>query len=199
MSLWQYLYGGGVPPWVLIVILVVIIVVLILFLFIYCRPILKLWKLAKSDHDFATLKKLIQKEIKRKHCKIAFAAVNGAEYSPSYEKIKNIFVSEEDIIPIDSDCDTEQLQKSFAQYRIVVYKVPPDEFKGSPNPENKTSTYKKIAEYCSQREKHCVLMTDKGYIEIDELDSEYVTTVNYYSKLRETLYILLYFSAINFE
>ena len=199
MSLWQYLYGGGVPPWVLIVILVVIIVVLILFLFIYCRPILKMWKLAKSDYDFATLKKLIQKEIKRKHCKIAFAASTNDKQLESYKKTKNMFVPEEKIIPIEPSFDTEDFKKHFAQCRIVVYKVPPDEFKGNLNSKNKNPTYKKIAEYCSQREKHCVLMIDKGSIDIDELDREYVTTVNFYSKLRETLYILLYFSAINFE
>jgi hypothetical protein len=66
--------------------------------------------------------------------------------------------------------------------------------------DNHTFLFYKLAKQCSiqikgKAVKDCVLMTGPSkFIDIKSLDERYTTTVNFHSKLRETLIMLLHFS-----
>ena len=110
-----------------------------------------------------------------------------------YKEIKKYFDNENEIIfvPLDS----ENFDDKFDGFDTIIYKVHDSEF-GIPCP-SENPLYKRISKYCSEQHKSCILVCRPGkQIALSESEVEfnpvYVTTVQFYSKLRETLYILLY-------
>ena len=175
-----------------IVLLVFLVVVVIGSVYFISKVSLisQIWEDAKEKKDPL----LVRKWYKQRLMKHSFIfASSDKDNESGYKEIKKYFDNDKEIIFVPPE--SENFDDIFDQFDIIVYKVHDDEFGipcGKKNP-----LYKRIAKYCSEQHKSCILVCKPGkQIALSEGQAEfnpvYVTTVQFYSKLRETLYILLY-------
>ena len=101
-------------------------------------------------------------------------------------KHKMVTASQELVRDIDA-------QKSYFEYDIFVYEVSAEEL----GPDKKKREdggdllYKELSAFCKSKKKQCLLLC-KDRINLSNIDGNYTTTVQYVSKLRESLSALLY-------
>lgn len=179
---------------VLVTIILMIFLLAVIIFFAYFIPkislINQIWKDAKEIKDPL----LFRKFYKRRLMKHSFLFASSTRDNESgYKDIKKYFDNDKEIkfVPLE----TENFDDIFDEFDIIIYKVHDDELGipcASENP-----LYKRISKYCSEQHKSCILVCKPGrQIALSESAVEfnpiYVTTVQFYSKLRETLYILLY-------
>ena len=199
MNLWDYLNNNPNIALVGIVILCAVAAVVIfavVIFFIRFNVVWKWYQEAKTEADFNSLSKSLKRDLKKKKHSIIFAS-SVRDNDWAYKKILEHF-DEDGVIRRIDQTNVDKFDEVFGNYDIVVFQVASDDANKS-NPrnenydENYQPLYKSLANYCKQQKIQCVLLTFE-YIDIASLDPIYVTTVNFYAKLRETLYILLYFS-----
>ncbi len=179
---------------VLVTTILIIFLLVVIIVFVYFLPkitlINQVWKDAKEIKDPLSNRKIYKQRL-MKHSFLFASSTRDNE--SGYKEIKKYFDNEKEIIFIP--LDTENFDDKFDGFDIIIYKVHDNEF-GIPCP-NENPLYKRISKYCSEQHKPCILVCRPGkQIALSENAVEfnplYVTTVQFYSKLRETLYILLY-------
>ena len=179
---------------VLVTTILMVFLLVVIIVFAYFIPkislINQIWKDAKEIKDPL----LFKKKYKQRLMKHSFIfASSTMDNESGYKDIKKYFDNEKEIVFIP--LDTENFDNIFVKFDIIIYKVHDDEFGIPCAKEN--PLYKRISKYCSEQHKSCILVCRPGkQIALSENTVEfnpvYVTTVQFYSKLRETLYILLY-------
>ena len=172
--------------------LVIIILLLVIFILPKLSFIYRLYNEAKNENNATNFGKIYRKLL-RKH-KLVFAS-STKDNDRSYKEIKDHFDKENKIVFIEQT--SNDFDNEFDKFKIIVYKVHDNEF-GRKCP-IEDPLYKRISKYCSEQGKYCILVCKPGsQIEISEdsveFNPSYITTVQFYSKLRETLYILLHFA-----
>lgn len=179
---------------VLVTTILVIFLLAVIIVLAYFIPkislINQIWKEAKEIKDPLLFRKLYKQRL-MKHSFIFASSTMDNE--TGYKDIKKYFGNEKEIVFVP--LDTENFDSIFDEFDIIIYKVHDDEFGIPCTKEN--PLYKRISKYCSEQQKSCILVCKPGkQIALSENAVEfnpvYVTTVQFYSKLRETLYILLY-------
>ena len=141
---------------------------------------------------------MIQKKLRKEKHSIAFVAncEDNQDRMKEYIRFNKQFGMDRDILTVE-DGDIGQFNKKLGEYKIIIYKVVANEIPAKIEEDKAKPVYWELAKFCCDNEKSCVLFTPSGHIPLDGLDNynnNYYTTVNFYSKLRETLYMLLYFS-----
>ncbi len=175
---------------IIIILILIIIVVFLFWIFPNGYFLRKIVSDYKETKDPLKLQRVYKRRLKR-HSLIFSSSTKDNE--KGYKDIKNSFDVDEEIIYVSPDCiDFDNI---FGQFDIVVYKVVDSEI-GIPCP-TQDPLYKRISSYCSKQHKSCILVCKPAKLldineKEEEFDPVYVTTVQFYSKLRETLYILLY-------
>ena len=179
---------------VLVTTILIIFLLVVIIVFAYFIPkislINQIWKDAKEIRDPLLYRKMYKQSL-MKHSFLFASSTRDNE--AGYKEIKKYFDNENEIIfvPLDS----ENFDDKFDGFDTIIYKVHDSEF-GIPC-QSENPLYKRISKYCSEQHKSCILVCRPGkQIALSESEVEfnpvYVTTVQFYSKLRETLYILLY-------
>jgi hypothetical protein len=191
------------------------IVILLLFFIVFAlapqqnksRLALQLCNVAEKVPILKRLIKPIKRNVMKKSHSIIFAS-SVHDNERAFIDINDSFVSERKIVCVEAN-DSGNFSAKLGPYNTIVYKVLDEECtepkkkcedaerkKESEDAERKIGDplYKQIARYCSGQHKHCILFTNGKQIDINDpavFNTLYITTVNYYSKLRETLHISL--------
>ena len=192
MNGWQFLsqyMGITITILVLFALLVcVLIFILVILIFVPSRKLKNLI----NEYSFSSLEKATRKLISEGLCQLVFASSDEDDHPPGYEQVYELFTPKQDIVRID--LNTKQFDAYFGKYQIIAYKVHHTEFIDA-NPKKDYPVYLAIAKYCAERSKDCILFTGSGRLDFRDpvFNSMHVTTVNFYSKLRETVYMLLFF------
>jgi len=199
MSFWQFLDNNPLYAMVLagMMLLAIAVVIFAVVLFLIRFSIIWKWyKEAKNAADFNSLSESIRRQLRKKTRSFVFASsVNDNDMA--YKDIKNLFDKDGKIQFLDESF-AGNFDKVFSNYGIIVYQVTNDDANKSNSMHKDYDSsyqplYKSLAKYCVAQQKQCVLLTVER-IDDKEFDPVYITTVNYYAKLRETLYILLHFT-----
>jgi len=196
MNFWKFLDSNpcyAIALWITLIVLMVFIGVVIWHITRRFTLIWKWYQEAKNESDFDTISKNIKTQLKKKKHAIVFAS-SVRDNNPDYKEAKRVFAKDDEILEIDK-FDIGNFDEKLNRFNIIVYHVSACDVVKS-DFYNK-SIYVALAEYCSTQKKHCILVTPPSLrLRPDVLDNNvYVTTVNFYSKLRETLFILLYFTS----
>ena len=194
MTLFEYMDKHPIISWTAIAVGVVAIVLLVVRLISGGREItIGDFKLGKQSDLPDLLSKQARKKIKTEGARVVFAYSGENDPPVGLKNVRDDFACGKDIINIKAS--EGQFDPHFGASHTVVFQVPPSEYAPADCPLSR-----RIADYCRNNDKHCVLVAGQR-ININEADTafdpRYVTTVNFYSKLRETLYMLLYFSPLN--
>jgi len=200
MNMWQFLHYNPCYATIILVAICLLVLTLITVAIIICARfgiIYKWYKEAKNEADFNSLSESIKRQLRKKRKTFVFAS-SVRDNSKAYKDIKELFDQEGEIKYVSESCIKEGFDKIFDKVAVVVYQVSSDDVNKS-NPKHTDfdskyqPIYKALEQHCSTQGKHCVLLTSE-YVDIKSFDPVYTTTVNYYAKLRETLYILLHFT-----
>ena len=158
------------------------------------RKLLK--KEIKGNDVLDSLRRSVARERVAKKITVLFAAENE-EDADKIEDVRIFFegqkykVSKETMV-----ADVKKLRSTARNYDAVVFCVPKRE-DGAAKADN-GMLYSELAKVCAIEEKQCVLYCpDRIQINLSLLNDQYASTVLLHSKLRETLYMLLYFSPLN--
>jgi hypothetical protein len=109
------------------------------------------------------------------------------------------FLPEKHVLSLEFDHSKLNRLDKYENYDIIVYEVDAaaegekegDDTESDTKRVERALPYRRIDDYCSTHKKQCVLLCS-GRINTSILDVNHTTTVNFGSKLRETLYLLLY-------
>jgi len=193
MNIWEFLsmnpkfatWGAILLSIAVIAVVVAIGVLIVKFFFFW-----DLLKKAKNEADFNSLSKSIKRDVRKKRHPFIFAS-SVRDNDKYYKDVQELFDKGSEIQYIDYEC-IDNFDKIFGKYKIVVYQVHHDDIDDTVS----EPLFQMLANYCAKQEKHCILLTfSRIKPEItNSFDPFYVTTVNYHSKLRETLFTLLYFT-----
>lgn len=200
MSFFDYLDKHPIISWTAIIVGVVVIIIFAVTLISKGREItIGNFKLGKQAALPDFLSKQARKKIENEGTRIAFAYTGDYDPPSGLKDVRDDFASGKDIVRIQPDeC---RFDSHFGDCHTVVFQVPREEY-STPIRPVECPLSRRVADYCRNNNKHCILVTEPGkFINISEaeaaFDPRYITTVNFYSKLRETLYMLLYFSPLN--
>jgi len=199
--MWEYLDKHPIMAYFILGTIIAVILFLVIFVTRRVNIIWKFYQEAKQATDPDAHAKAIKKKLKKGKHSIAFVADNrdNQDKMKKYKDFINEFCEDKDqatgVVTIGED-DVGQFEKKLFDYTIVVYKVFDDDIplQNAPIDNNKMPLYWELTDYCCYQQKNCVLLSTKYLSRLDNLDNYYFTTVNYYSKLRETLHNLLYFA-----
>ncbi|MCL2136401.1 MAG: hypothetical protein FWH40_02595 [Coriobacteriia bacterium] len=151
-----------------------------------------------DNNDLKLLRETAYRERMIREHKILFTSKIEGDYD-NVESVRKIFEYQGFNTPSSvCEIDENNYEDKISETKIVVYQVPTEEFKDEWNNETDEPLYYKLSKKCRFMEVNLVLLsTNPQGIDMDLLrrsPSPYTTTVNFESKLRETLYMLLYFA-----
>ena len=164
-------------------------------------------KIGKKNNMLNSLKSSARREQQAKRLKVLFAAgeEGDALAGSEYDELRKFF-SDQGYLVSDKTVwlKADDVKKKVNAHDIVVFyvskaeaSVPAKETKKADTPVQEPF-YSVLVKHCG--EKHQCLLYTPGFLIDREIQKKtYVTTVNFHSKLRETLYMLLYFSPLNKE
>ena len=145
-----------------------------------------------QDTHLKMLKRNIDREKRATNIKVCFAACceddkTSKDYY-SFEQVHGYLKNEKyNIVDEILELTDNNYKDIVEESRIIVYMVP-----------LKSNLYKDLAKIASDTKKQCILYTPKGDVNLNSIeDRSVITTVRFPSKIRETLYMLLYFSQLN--
>ncbi|MDR2939798.1 MAG: hypothetical protein LBV08_05685 [Clostridiales bacterium] len=190
-------------PWQINIIFFVLVITWTAFwftLFRYGIPIWKFYKNAKNEADFESLSKSIEKVLKKKKHPAIFLADKRDDVNDlkRYKELNSMFgLDREKVLEVSID-DKDPLIHKLEGYKIVVFKVCESDLTPIPGKTDEP-LYRQVAQCCIKNEINCILYSDRPGkdLNLKDLNNFYVTTVNFYSKLRETLYILTHFTPVD--
>jgi uncharacterized protein YggU (UPF0235/DUF167 family) len=158
-----------------------------------------------GDDPLNNLKRSVRREQQAKQLKVLFAAgeKNDALAGSDYNELRKFFDSQEYRVSDETVwLKADNVKDETKAHDIIVFFVSKEEeFKPVKGAE-KTDLpapkpfYSVLVDHCDEKHQ-CVLYTPGFFINPEIQKKTYVTTVNLHAKLRETLYMLLYFSPLN--
>jgi hypothetical protein len=158
----------------------------------------RLSKVLEDEETLEYFKTSLKREIHYKRVKIVFAYnkddMTDADNNRVFDQVRMSFKNKNynvssNVVALDIDNYKEAVEG----YDIIVYKVSKSEYESS---QPGILMFKLLSDYSHENNKQCVLLVP-GRIDLTLIKPSVVTTVNFISKLRETLYMLIYFMELN--
>jgi hypothetical protein len=175
----------------------------------------------EDNESLENIKRSVIREKRARNIKILFSVAEGSktgEGSKTAEKPKNAENSKdcEDKLVLSElralryffkregykvhqsvvSLNKDNIKEITKDYEVIVFCVPETEF-GDRKERSDEMLYPKLSDIASESQKQCVLLSYPGRINFLNINPSFVTSVNFASKLRETVYMILYFSDLN--
>ncbi|MDR3050437.1 MAG: hypothetical protein LBU67_01780 [Oscillospiraceae bacterium] len=168
--------------------------------------------ISKTLHDDKALENLqrsVRREKQAGEIRVLFARHYDADtdtdeyrdFVDTYEFFrKRDYAVSDRIIPLNA----QNYEEETKTYKILVYIVPENERESqstseSTNSSNQEPLYPQLSKMSKDKKMQCILYVPiPGRIKPQPSSDAFVSMVNLHAKLRETLYMLLYFSSLNY-
>jgi len=160
---------------------------------------LQLDNMLEINESLENMKRSAAREKRAREISVLFAA--SKEASPGeigeYEILRRSLEMQKYNISagVEVFSSTDEVQQKIKNYNIIVFYVPENEAKGAKNPPAKL-LYECLTKSCDDH-RPCILYVPESHLDKSKTNFPYVSIATFHAKLRETVYMLLYFSPLN--
>ena len=153
-------------------------------------------KVLGDEKQLPYLKKSIAREKKAHTLRVLFAAMEGD--AGDIDDVRKFFAAQRYRVSAETVAvDKKSICGAAQKYDAIVLRVPNAEY--GEKRDEPDDIYRLLAARCEKsRKKQCILYCPGfGKINPEKMNDQFVSTVQTHAKLRETLYMMLYFSPLN--